>query len=292
MIEYTFRRFLSFRPPLLCICMGHKITGLSANFVTPSKLGKKFIPSDNFVILSTLLTLDSTLLTLVSTLLTLVSTLLTLVSTLLTIVREGALLLHPGAHPATCPPPSPTGDGGRNGSAVWRSTRHARHPASPSVVVGERAGPAGGQPSQVSPCPPTSLVSPTWADVVRGGECASVEIPACPTPQPAVSSADFSACMSAVWQMVERPAWCSATPQVSKSPPSRAACQQHLRSPLLLISAATVVVDGVVVPPPLLMQARSARPLRLLQPQPKKAPPRQPKRCHLHHQVLLPCRLK
>jgi hypothetical protein len=29
--------------------------------------------------------------------------------------------------------------------------------------------------------------------VVRGGECASVETPACPTPQPAVSSADFSA---------------------------------------------------------------------------------------------------
>jgi hypothetical protein len=33
--------------------MGDEITGLSANFVTPSKLGKKFIPSDNFVTLMT-----------------------------------------------------------------------------------------------------------------------------------------------------------------------------------------------------------------------------------------------
>jgi hypothetical protein len=57
------------------------------------------------------------------------------------------------------------------------------------------------------------------------------------------------------------------------------------------------VDDGVVEPPPLLMQVQSARPPRLLQPQPEKVPPRQTKQCHLHHPVLhswclLPCRLK
>jgi hypothetical protein len=100
--------------------------------------------------------------------------------------------LHPDACPATCPP-SPTGVRGRNGSAVWWSTRHARHPASPSGVVGEPAGPAGCQRSQASHHPPTSLVSPMWANMVRGDVCACVEGPVCPTPQPEVSSADFSA---------------------------------------------------------------------------------------------------
>jgi hypothetical protein len=122
-------------------------------------------------------------------------------STLLTLV-EYAANPRPGRTlsctlaPALLPvPPSPTGGGGRNGSAVWRSPRHARHPTSPSPsgVEGVRAGPAGGQRSQALPCSHTSLVSPTWADEVRGKECASVEIPARPTSQPAVSSADFSA---------------------------------------------------------------------------------------------------
>ncbi len=54
---------------------------------------------------------------------------------------------------------------------------------------------AGCHTSQASPRPPTSLVSPTatWVSVVRGGVCASVERPVFPTPQPAVSTADFSA---------------------------------------------------------------------------------------------------
>jgi hypothetical protein len=74
--------------------------------------------------------------------------------------------------------------------------------------------------------------------------------------------------MSAVWQMVSRHAWCLATPLVSKSPPSHAACLQHPRSPLPLriATAVVVTVDGVVEPPPQLTQVRSACPPRLLQP--------------------------
>jgi hypothetical protein len=68
-------------------------------------------------------------------------------------------------------------------------------PSPSSGVVGRLARPAGCQLTHNPPRPPTSLVSPTstWASVVRGGTCASVDGPACPTPQPAVSTADFSA---------------------------------------------------------------------------------------------------
>jgi hypothetical protein len=53
------------------------------------------------------------------------------------------------------------------------------------------AGPAGCQLTHTPPRLPTSQVSPTatWANVVRGGACARVEGPACPTP--AVSTPDF-----------------------------------------------------------------------------------------------------
>jgi hypothetical protein len=53
---------------------------------------------------SVLLTFASVLLTFVSVLLTFVTVLLTFVSVLLTFVWEESPLLHPDAHPATCPP--------------------------------------------------------------------------------------------------------------------------------------------------------------------------------------------
>ncbi len=75
------------------------------------------------------------------------------------------------------------------------ATPSATLPPPYSGVVGKPAGLAGCQLSNVSPCPLISLVSPTamWASMVRGGVCSSLEEPACPTPQPAVSTADFSA---------------------------------------------------------------------------------------------------
>jgi hypothetical protein len=57
-----------------------------------------------------------------------------------------------------------------------------------------RTSQAGWLPAISSfPSPPNSLVLPTWANVVRGDVWACVEGPVCPTPQPEVSSADFSA---------------------------------------------------------------------------------------------------
>jgi hypothetical protein len=84
----------------------------------------------------------------------------------------------------------------------WMAVNLPRPPRLPLLWGGRRACRAGWVPAVTRP--PTSLVSPTatWASVVRGDVCAGAGEPACPTtqpapagpaPQPAVSSADFSA---------------------------------------------------------------------------------------------------
>jgi hypothetical protein len=61
-------------------------------------------------------------------------------------------------------------------------------------AVGVPAGPARCQlTTSPSPRPLTSQGSPTWASVVRGEACPSVEKATCPGSQPAVTAADFSA---------------------------------------------------------------------------------------------------
>jgi hypothetical protein len=65
----------------------------------------------------------------------------------------------------------------------------------PLIWGSRRASRAGWVPAAkffLAPPPPVSPTA-TWASVVRGGVCASVEEPACFTPQPAVSTVDFSA---------------------------------------------------------------------------------------------------
>ncbi len=73
--------------------------------------------------------------------------------------------MHPDARPATCTlPPPPLGLGGATAQQYSMAVNSSR--------------------------PPPHL---PWASVVRGGVCASVEEPTCPSPQPGVSTADFSA---------------------------------------------------------------------------------------------------
>jgi hypothetical protein len=111
---------------------------------------------------------------------------------LLTFVRERSPLLHPEAHPATCPPLSHWGWGVQRLSSL--AVNSPRQPLRLSLWGRRRASRAGWVPavSSFSSPPPTSLVLHTWASMVRGNVCASMEGPVCPTPQPAVSTADFS----------------------------------------------------------------------------------------------------
>jgi hypothetical protein len=96
----------------------------------------------------------------------------------------GPLLSILAPAPAPVSPP-PAGEGGHNSAAaVGRSSRLTPgHPASPSTgVVGEPARQGGCQLTNPSPRPPTSLASPTWASVVRGGVATCVGVPASPKP--------------------------------------------------------------------------------------------------------------
>jgi hypothetical protein len=86
------------------------------------------------------------------------------------------------------------GQDGHPAWAGWSPSLAPRHSASPSSgVVGEPAGQAKRQVANRSPPHTTSLASPTWASVVRGGVASNVGVPACPRPLPSVSAADFSA---------------------------------------------------------------------------------------------------
>ncbi len=93
------------------------------------------------------------------------------------------------------PPPPPDGVGGCNSSAAGRSSRLVpRHSTSPFPgVAGEPAGQARRHLLNSPPLPPTSLASPMWASMVRGGVATCVGETACPSPPTSVSAADFSA---------------------------------------------------------------------------------------------------
>ncbi len=181
--------------------------------------------------------------------------------------------------PPAQPHPSPHRgvEGPQRASAGLATTLHPCPPASLLGVIGRTSWRGSTQQFNSSPPRPiTSPGSPTWANVARGNVNIRAAEHTCPSPQPAVTAADFTA-------LYDR---CMASSFKARITISHAAGNQvftvlcNLPAPAVMNTAAA---EGADVTPPLLAKnRRNHLPQSLL--------PAVIQHCRLPHRCLLPNR--